>query len=89
MVHVASKGLVALELVAYLRETFPTENKRTISHHQCEQAHTISNKQKNMMEYARTQDLWKKDAGKCARRILEERMEQERELPQRIMEPYW
>lgn len=88
-VHVASKEQIGLELAAYLRETFPPEKETTISHRRPAQTRYNSNKQRKKMEYARIQDLWKKDAGKCVQRILEDRMDQEKELPQAIMEPYW
>lgn len=44
---------------------------------------------KRREEYARVQDLWKKDPGRCTQRIIKQQLNQTNIIPKDVMVPYW
>lgn len=95
MVDRESKERVLLEIAAYMRETFIPENKnRNISSNnnkrkKCGGDIYRNKREKRRMEYARIQDLWRKNSGSCVNRIITDTIEQEPGLGRHLMEPYW
>lgn len=89
MVHSSPKSRVGLELAAYIRETFPPEKELKVSGKGPERSRNQNAKQKRREEFARVQDLWRRNPGECARRIMEDRLHQEKSLEKDRMVSYW
>ena len=91
MVTWRPKDEVALELALYLKETFAHERRATQQNRVrvTREPRPLSRKVKRREEYARVQDLWKKDRCECARRILKDELTQQQGLTKEEMEPFW
>lgn len=74
------------DLTLYLRETFPPKarkNKYLVANDV-----VLSRKQIRRAEYARTQDLWRKNRNKCLRMILDD-ISGVQVPPKGVMLPFW
>lgn len=58
-------------LAIYLRETFPAKERGTKTSTQ-KKDRKLSKRQQRKVEYARVQDLWRKNRNKCLRMILDD-----------------
>ena len=85
-----SREEISLELAFFLREAFPA---RSLINSNIRTPRTDmrpkSNKQKRRADFARAQDMWRRNMSHCAKRILDDQMDQEITLEREVMEPYW
>lgn len=84
----ASWGPVkSMEMLAiYMNETFP--HKERNHKERVQKDHNLSRRQQRRAEYARVQDLWRKNRSTCLRMILDEISEVQ--VPAKeVMIPYW
>lgn len=76
------------ELTGYLKKIFPVEARKKNKPVNEDSQAAGSRKQARRVEYARTQDLWRKNRSKCARLILDD-ISNVRTPAQDVMVPYW
>lgn len=81
------RGAMLEELTLYLREVFPPQ-QRIMRAARNRQPETKSKKQVRRAEYARTQDLWKKNRSKCLRMLLDD-LSDAKPPPKDVMVPFW
>lgn len=79
---------VANELALYLREAFPIRARRAKDTSKCGGDVVMSNRQKRRADYARVQDLWRKNRSKCIRMLLDD-IEGVEVPPRNVMVPFW
>ena len=79
---------ISISLGLLIRRLMPSEPARPVSKRPSATRPARSKKEKRRMEYARVQDLWRKDPSRCVQRILDDQVEQTDGVPQEIMEPY-
>lgn len=75
------------KLTLYLRDTFPFKQRKT-RRSRAPNEEGISRRQQRKSEYARTQDLWRKNRGKCIRMLLDD-ISDVRVPPKANMVPFW
>lgn len=85
-----NKEEVGTVLALYLREII-SKNKRPNKRPGRQRNPEVggNSKKRRRAEYARAQDLWKKDPSLCVKRIINDQMDQEPGLPKELMEPFW
>lgn len=78
-------------LALYLKEIFTQERpiRRPWKMNRSEGTEGMNSKWRRRAEYARAQDLWRKDPSQCVKRIINDQMDQEPGLPKELMEPFW
>lgn len=80
------------EVALYLKETLPGKPRtRSNDEHQAKttQGIKLSKKKQRRADYARVQDLWRKDPSACGKRVLDDKLSQEPSIPREMMEPFW
>ena len=77
--------LMRLEL--YLRETFPPSRKERKGAKDL--APPKNKREARRAEYAKVQDLWRKDRTRCWKTVEADQLEQNTALPEEVMVPYW
>lgn len=82
-----TQAQVADELALYLREVFPVKQQCSAKG-QIVKPKDASKKQARKAEYARTQDLWRKNRSKCIRIILDD-ITGVKAPPKEVMVPCW
>lgn len=75
------------DLTLYLRSVFPVKPRRAKLTGDVKTA-TLSRRQVRRSEYARTQDLWRKNRSKCLRMLLDD-ITGVQVPPKEIMVPFW
>ena len=75
------------ELTLYLRSVFPVKPRGVKAARETEAA-AMSRNQERKKEYARTQDLWRKNRSKCLRMLLDD-ISGVRTPPKETMVPFW
>lgn len=80
--------LVARDLMLYLRVVFPIRARNSKSTPKENVDNVASKRQRRRAEYARTQDLWRKNRSKCIRMLLDDI--EDVQIPRKeVMVPFW
>lgn len=82
-----TSATVKEELTLYLRSVFPVK-PRGVNVARENKAATLSRNQERKAEYARTQDLWRKNRSKCLRILLDD-ISGVQTPPKETMVPFW
>lgn len=89
MVTQGDRTAVLDELTLYLQEVFPLRPQSTLSKNRdCRNIGNVSRKEARRVEYARTQDLWRKNRSKCLRMILND-ITGVKPPSSEVMVPFW
>lgn len=84
----ASKDDVLQNLTLYLRAVFPMKAYKSVSKKCVDPPMNLSRKQARRVEYARTQDLWRKNRSKCIRMLLDD-VSEVRVFSKDVMINFW
>lgn len=90
----ASKTVLLAELALYLKEIFPVKSRNNNNANleytpNPVQGFKLNTKKQRRADYARVQDLWKKNPSMCGKRVLDDQLHQEKSVPRELMEPFW
>lgn len=81
---------IQTKLDLYLVENIPYKERNTNRRvHTGGNPELTSEKKRRRAEYARVQDLWKKNPSRCVKRILEDQLGHEDGVPKETMVPFW